>query len=84
MQTRSRTMKIMSGKDINRKFTAKFGSERISGSKAVINIIITIIMQKANIRNLNFIGSIIKERLFCVNIASSSMMNASKIIRGIE
>jgi|GEM_PF-3877142 len=61
-------MKIISGNDKNRKFTAKSGSGRNNGSKAVTNMIIMIIILRAIIRNLNFIGYIIiEERLFCVN-----------------
>ena len=75
MLPRSSTMKISSGRVINLKFTANSGPAdgvKISGSKAVTNIIINIIMQNAIIRYLNLKTyaplEIIKERLCYVNL----------------
>jgi hypothetical protein len=70
MQARSKAMKIKSGRVRYWKFSANklfSGCDIISGSRAVTNITITIIMEKAIIRYLNFIDVIVKERLFYVN-----------------
>jgi hypothetical protein len=81
MQARSSTIKIKSGKVICWKPNAADKTvschESINGNKAVISIIIIIIMQKANIKYLNFNGNtpvkgMIEERLSYVNDAGYS------------
>lgn len=62
-------MKIIIGRNINLKFAAKSVFRKNNGNRTVTNMIKMIIMLKAIIRYLNFIGSIIEERLFCVNDA---------------
>nr|AGS52682.1 hypothetical protein [uncultured bacterium contig00064] len=64
-------MKRSSGRVKSLKFAANSGPANIWGKKAMINIIINIIILKAIMRYLNFIGGIIKERFYCVYIAGS-------------
>jgi len=77
-------MNMSSGKVINRKFTINSGPEdgaNIRGNRAVTNIMITIIIQNAIMRYLNFKTNtpfkIIKERGGYVNL--SRLLNISSL-----